>query len=123
MDRRDVAELLEFILHSVELIEKRFEAIDCPSDFLADDAGLEKLDSISMRLQSIGEAVKSLSKRSPDLLETAAPRDYWSQIVRTREIISHHYIDLDSEIIYDICENELKELERTIRRVLANVNG
>ncbi|WP_456432589.1 HepT-like ribonuclease domain-containing protein [Nitratifractor sp.] len=123
MDRRDVAELLDFILHSIKLIEKRFEAIDCPSDFLADDAGLEKLDSISMRLQSIGEAVKSLSKRSPDLLETAAPRDYWSQIVRTREIISHHYIDLDSEIIYDICENELKELERTIRRVLANVNG
>ncbi|MDQ1338154.1 MAG: hypothetical protein QG617_1121, partial [Campylobacterota bacterium] len=41
---------------------------------------------------------------------------YWSQIIKLREIISHHYIDIDSEIIFDICENELTELEESINK-------
>jgi len=48
---------LEDIEVSIELILKRFEGIQKSDDFLTTDSGLEKLDSISMRLIAIGEGV------------------------------------------------------------------
>jgi len=53
---------LEDIKFSIELIKKRFEQINSSDDFLADEDGLEKLDSISMRLVAIGEGFKNIDK-------------------------------------------------------------
>lgn len=112
MDKATTKELIEFILESLSLIKKRFSIIQNSDDFLKDDIGLEKLDAISMRLQSIGEALKNLNKRDSDFLLKVGEKRYWSEIMKTRDFISHHYIDLDAETVYDICENELDELER-----------
>ncbi len=114
MDKRDSLELVEYILNSIELIEDRFKYIDNSDDFLKDDIGLEKLDAISMRLQTIGEAIKNILKRDADILLKQAGKSYWSDIVRFREIISHHYIDIDAEVIYDICREDLVELKSYI---------
>lgn len=113
MDKKNTTELLEYILSSIALIEKRFAAIGFSGDFLKDDDGLEKLDSISMRLQTIGEAVKNILKTDPQALG-GDNTEYWSNIVKLREIISHHYIDINAEIIYDICSEELAQLKNKI---------
>ena len=70
-----------------------------------------------MRLQSIGEALKNIYKTDTTLLETVKDGSYWSLIIKLREIISHHYVDIDAEIIYDICQNELEELTMNILKV------
>lgn len=70
-----------------------------------------------MRLQSIGEAIKNIDKREPGLLLQAADRLYWSKIIKTREILTHHYIDIDAQVIYEICAEKLDELEKKVRRV------
>ena len=44
-------------------------------------------------------------------------RSYWSNIIKFREIISHHYIDIDSEIVFDICSEDIKELKDILVRV------
>ena len=114
MDKATTKELLEFILTSLELIKKRFESIHSSDDFLQNDAGLEKLDAIAMRLQSIGEALKNLVKREKELLLKVADETYWSEIIKTRDFISHHYVAIDAEIVFDICSNEVEELEKKI---------
>ena len=81
---------------------------------MQNDAGLEKLDAIAMRLQSIGEALKNLMKREKSLLLKVADETYWSEIIKTRDFISHHYVAIDAEIVFDICSNEVKELEKKI---------
>jgi uncharacterized protein with HEPN domain len=43
-----------------------------------------------------------------------ASKIYWSQIIKTREILTHHYIDIDSETIYSICNEKIDELEAYI---------
>jgi uncharacterized protein with HEPN domain len=48
-------------------------------------------------------------------------KGYWNNIVKFREIVSHHYIDIDAEIVFDICKNELKELEEKIREAENNL--
>jgi uncharacterized protein with HEPN domain len=117
MDKRNSLELVAYILLSIELIEERFEAIHTKDDFMDSHAGLEKLDAISMRLQSIGEAIKNLLKRDPDILLEQREKNYWSDLVKFREIISHHYIDIDSEIVYDICLDDLPELREIIQNI------
>lgn len=57
MDKKNTEELLEYVLLGINLIEKRFKSINSSDDFLSNEAGIEKLDSISMRLQTIGEAI------------------------------------------------------------------
>jgi len=117
MDKKNTSELIDFIESSIILIESRFSKINKSEDFTDTDEGLEKLDSISMRLQSIGEAIKNIVKRDPETLYRICEKDYWSSIIKFREIISHHYIDIDTEIIYDICKNELPSLKMKIIEV------
>ena len=117
MDKATTAELIDFILESLRLIHRRFSGIKSSDDFLDSDEGLDKLDAISMRLQSIGEALKNLDKRQKELLLQVADKEYWSKIIRTREILTHHYIDIDAETIYMICDEKLEELEKKILKL------
>lgn len=120
MDKKNTNELLQFILQSIELVQKRFLAIGQSDDFMKDDEGLEKLDSISMRLQSIGEALKNIYKTDFQVLENIAPKKYWSEIIKFREVISHHYIDINSEVVFEICHDELSDLKEKIILALAS---
>ena len=63
MDKATTEELLNFMLESIVMIEKRFSSIKTIDDFLSNDTGVQKLDSIAMRIQAIGEALKNLYKR------------------------------------------------------------
>jgi len=114
MDKTNNIELLNFILESIKIIQERFKEIGSSDDFLNSQDGMMRLDAISMRLQSIGEALKNIEKRDRKLLLEVADKIYWSKIIKTGEIISHHYIDIDSEIVYMICDEKLDELENKV---------
>jgi len=122
MDKKNNQELLKFILESIELVKDRFEGITNSDDFIHGKGGLIKLDSISMRLQSIGEALKNIDKRDREFLLEVADKTYWSNIIKTREIITHHYIDIDSETIFMICDEKLDDLEDKILSLMNNLD-
>jgi len=117
MDKTENYELIKFILESIKHIKYRFKIISSIDDFFENEEGLMRLDSISMRLQSIGEALKNIDKRDKTLLLKIANKEYWSSIIKTREIISHHYINLDAEIVYFICKEKLDELENYVKKL------
>jgi len=114
MDKANIQELLNFILESIILIKDRFKPITSSDVFLDNNDGLMRLDAISMRLQSIGEALKNIDKKENEFLLQVADKFYWSKIIKTREILTHHYIDIDAETIYNICDAKLDELEKNI---------
>ena len=122
MDKVNNKELLQFILDSVRMIKKRFDGISSSDDFMYSEDGMTRLDAISMRLQSIGEALKNIDKRDRDFLLEVADKTYWSNIIKTREIITHHYIDIDSETIFMICDEKLDELEKNISTLISKLN-
>jgi len=123
MDKSTTLELLDFVLESIRLIHRRFETIESGDDFLENDDGLDRLDAISMRIQSIGEALKNLYKREEALLLQVEDKNYWSTIIKARDFISHHYVDLDAETIFDICSEELDTLEENVRRLKSLCEG
>ena len=76
-----------------------------------------------MRLQSIGEALKNIDKRDRAFLLEVADKRYWSNIIKTREIITHHYVDIDAETIFMICDENLDELKENVSVLLAKLES
>jgi uncharacterized protein with HEPN domain len=42
----------------------------------------------------------------------------WDKIMRLRDIISHHYENMDHEIIFDVCLNHHPRLHRTVNEMV-----
>ena len=113
---------LEDIKYSLELILKRANNINSSDDFLKDENGLQKLDSIAMRLSAIGEGFKNIDKLSNNQLLIKYPNIPWKNVKGIRDILSHHYFDLDSEVILNICKKDSNELLETTIKIIEELN-
>jgi uncharacterized protein with HEPN domain len=105
------------ILESIMLIQNRFTEIHHPDEFVNSPYGILIFDSIVMRLQYIGEQLKNIDKFNEGLLEKYSEIS-WSEIIRLRDLISHHYEDIDHEVIHNICLNHLADLKRVIEKII-----
>lgn len=110
---------LQDILDSVELIENRFAEITQSDNFVMNADGMLVLDSICMRLQIIGELLKKIDKIDAAIWEKY-PQIEWPKIIKLRDIISHHYTQVDHEIIYDICQNNLPDLKKVVQQMIGD---
>jgi len=117
-----ITDNLHDIISSIELIEKRFKGITGADDFVHSEGGMIILDSICMRLQIVGELVKKIQKIDPDVFEKY-PGIEWPNIMKLRDIISHHYEQVDHEIIYDICMNHLPNLKNAVQLIYKYQTG
>ena len=118
-----ILSILEDIKFSIELIKKRFEQIDSSDDFLANDDGLEKLDSIAMRLVAIGEGFKNIDKLTDKQLLPNYPNVNWKGVKGVRDILSHHYFDLDAETIFVICNSQIDELLMVTNSMITDIKS
>ena len=121
-DKLLVKEILQQIITAGERVSGRFEEINTAEDFLVDERGLEKLDSICMQLIAIGESLKNLDKITHHELLSKYPTIEWQKAMGLRDIISHHYFDINSEIIYDVCKHEIPNLRKAICAIINDVN-
>ena len=113
---------LEDIKYSLELILKRANNINSSDDFLKDENGLQKLDIIAMRLSAIGEGFKNIDKLSNNQLLIKYPNIPWKNVKGIRDILSHHYFDLDAEVIFNICKKDANELLETTIKIIEELN-
>jgi len=118
-----ILSILEDIQFSIELILQRFEMIESSDDFLENDKGLEKLDSISMRLVAIGEGFKNIDKLTDNVLLPKYPSVDWKGVKGVRDVLSHHYFQLDAETIFEICDEHLEELLLVTKKMIVYVES
>lgn len=117
-DQELLIEDIKNILWALEQITKRFQVIHSSDDFLQDDIGLEKLDSICMQLINIGEVLKQIDKLTDSKLLVNYPEIDWKKAKGMRDIITHHYFDIDAETIYAVCSDRVPEMKRVMLRIL-----
>jgi len=115
-------EILSQILRSTQTILKRFEPIQSVEDFVKSEAGMEKLDAICMQLIAIGESLKNLDKVTKGVLLHQYQQIDWKKVKGLRDIISHHYFDLNAEAIFDVCENHIEKLSHTIAGIIKDLS-
>jgi uncharacterized protein with HEPN domain len=113
-DRDLVIEILEQILTAANRIERRFVDITKPDDFLVSEKGVDKLDAICMMLIAIGENLKNLDKITGGTILPQYPEMDWKGAKGMRDIISHHYFDLDAEVVFYICKDRIPGLIETV---------
>lgn len=117
-DKELAIEILQQIYNATELISIRFEPIKNVNDFTDSLSGMEKLDSICMQLIVIGEGLKNFDKVTEKSILPQYPQIDWKKVKGLRDIITHHYVDINAEAIYDICENKVSKLAETIKQII-----
>ena len=122
-DAELVIEILHQIKSSCDMIISRIEKIITYSDFIKNDAGLEKLDAVSMKLIAIGESLKNLDKITNYKILIKHPEFEWKKAMAMRDIISHHYFDLNPEIVFDVCKNEIPRLSTLLDKIIADIEN
>jgi len=119
-DRELLLEDFKNIIWALEQISKRFQAIQSSDDFLKDDSGLEKLDSICMQLINIGEVLKQIDKLTDSKLLVIYPEIDWKKAKGMRDIITHHYFDIDAETIYAVCSEHVPQMKKVMEKILSD---
>lgn len=120
-DRELVIEILKNIDRSLGQITKRFQIIQSSDDFIKDDVGLEKLDSICMQLINIGEALKQIDKLTNSKLLSNYPDIDWKKAKGMRDIITHHYFGIDAETVYAVCSEHIPDMMRVVSKIIADM--
>ena len=69
-----------------------------------------------MRLQVIGESVRKIQKMNPSFLDPYSDIE-WVKIARFRDLVSHHYDQVDHEIVYDICKVHIPKQKSTLQKI------
>ena len=115
-NKQEVAlQILKQVEEAIERIKLRTEPICCADDFLLTPIGMEKLESTCMLLLAIGESLKNLDKVTEGKLLPTYPFIPWKEVKGLRDIIAHHYFDIDAEEIWIIIKDELPPLLNAVR--------
>jgi uncharacterized protein with HEPN domain len=122
MHREEITDNLEIINESVRLVRTRFKKIEKADDFSTSLEGSILLDAISMRLQVIGESVKRIQKIDPAFFQAYQEVD-WTKIAKFRDFVSHHYENIDHEIVYDICKAHIPQLIIVVNHILHDLKS
>ena len=109
-----VLETLDKIDTAINRLQERTMQIHSADDFLSSPVGIEKLDAACMVIIALGEAVKTLDKLSDKKLLPTYPSIEWKKVMGARDIIAHHYFEVDAEEVYSIIKNDLAPLKQAI---------
>ena len=118
-----IHEILSQILMAAQRIERRSTLIQTPDDFLNSEEGVDKLDGICMMLIAIGESLKNLDKITDGALLQKYPEIDWKGAKGVRDIISHHYFDLNAEAVFGICRKHIPALILTTEKMIQHIDN
>ena len=109
---------LKRIASTIERIINNSKAIDDSQYYVLSTAGMERLESTCMLLLAIGESIKSIDKMTQKQLLANYPEVDWKGAMGIRDIIAHHYFDIDEYIVFDVVKNKLPGMLETIYKMI-----
>lgn len=109
-----VYETLKNIDLAITRLQERTVQIHTVDDFLLSPMGLEKLDAACMVIIALGEAVKTLDKLTGKQLLPTYPSIDWKKVMGARDIMAHHYFEVDADEVFSIIKNDLAPLKQAI---------
>lgn len=115
-------DILEDILSAIEKLEERTKDVHSIDDFLNSSSGSILLDATCMLLIAIGESLKNLDNTTDGLLLPTYPSVPWRNVKGLRDIIAHHYFDVDASQILWIIKNEIAPLKKAIQFFIQELN-
>ena len=109
---------LKRIATAIERIIDSSKGIIDSEYYLQSPAGMERLESTCMLILAIGESVKGIDKITNKQLLIKYPQVDWKGVMGIRDIIAHHYFDIDESIVFDVVKNKLPGMLETINKII-----
>lgn len=114
-DKKELAlDILYEIQSAIDRMKERTREVHEIGDFLDSPNGMILLDATCMLLIAIGESLKNLDKVTEGKLLPLYPSIPWKQVKGMRDIISHHYFDVDPSQVLWVITNEINPLKQAI---------
>lgn len=120
LDKNVLLAKLDGALEHIAKVEEYVSKITHHEEFYTHQNCEMIFDATMMRLQALGESLKQIENKSPETFEKYSNVE-WVKIIRFRDIISHHYEKLESEIIFDVCKNHLPLLKQSISKIISEL--
>jgi uncharacterized protein with HEPN domain len=117
-DKPLVLSILKQIDEALGKLQNRTSCLRSSNDFTDTPEGMEKLDGVCMLFIAVGEALKNIDKITDGQLLTQYPEIDWKGAIGFRDIIAHHYFDIDADQVFWICQNELKPLSANVQKMI-----
>jgi len=117
-DKELIMEILRQIEDAAAKIVTRFQPICKVSDFTDSPSGVEKMDAICMMLIVIGESLKNLDKITEGKLLSSYPEVDWRKAKGMRDILTHHYTDINAVAVFNTCKDKIPQLLKIIRNII-----
>jgi len=121
-DREMVLNLLENMIGATDKILYRNRDISSIDDYLKDDTSLMLLDSLCMQLIAIGEAVKKIDKETDKKLLKAYTDIPWREVAGMRDILSHHYFDINAEVVFEVTTEHISDLQDVLKQIVEDIS-
>lgn len=121
-DKELVLDSLQKIKAMLDLILERASVVDTPNDFLCSPSGMMRLDAICMNLIALGETVKGLDKLTGGQLLPNYPEIYWKGVMGMRDKISHHYFEIDSDVVFKTIQEDIPQMTTAIVKMIGDIN-
>jgi uncharacterized protein with HEPN domain len=112
--------IFEALQNMEEMLQPLLEGtsdITTVNDLLISPEGVLRLRGICMSLQTVGETVKSIDKRTNGTLLPNYPEIDWRNVMRMRDIIAHHYFDINADLVFDTLRQDVPNLLNVILRM------
>ncbi|HCY17760.1 MAG: hypothetical protein UR62_C0017G0010 [Candidatus Nomurabacteria bacterium GW2011_GWF2_35_12] len=103
-----------YLNHILEAINNIFEDTNgfIEEQFLANRTIKQ---AVTRNIEVIGEAVKLVSEN----IRNKNPDVPWQKIARTRDMLIHHYFDVDDKELWKIIVDDLPMLKKSIQKILS----
>jgi uncharacterized protein with HEPN domain len=113
-----IIEMLRQIEQALTLVENEMaHNIHSIDDFLRTSTGMLLLDGACMNLLAVGETVKNIDKYTNKALLVKYPSINWQDIMRLRDVIAHHYFEVDAERVFAILHHDVPPLLAVIKQM------
>lgn len=113
-DRKVVFAELDLLIEAVDAVMMRTAHIQDVNDSLLTETEVILLDSVCMKLIAIGEGVKKLDKITGKMFLPRYPKIEWKGVMAMRDIIVHHYFEVDAEVVFETVRKDLPLLKEVL---------
>ncbi|MDR3351188.1 MAG: DUF86 domain-containing protein [Prevotellaceae bacterium] len=108
---------LQYIAASLQKIIERTADVTSVDDFVRSPSGMDLLDIVCMKLFAVGETVKAIDKHTNNSFLSRYSSVNWQEIMRMRDIIAHHYFEIDANRVFNTVRNDILPLLQVIEQM------
>lgn len=122
-NKERIKKYLRISIDEMDLIEQMSRPIKNPNDFGTDLDGLTIFRACSMSLQYITENFVKIRNKMTESFFASYKQVPWHSVFGMRNSLSHEYVDIDDEAVFNTIREDLPILKATAQQIIEDIES